>query len=133
MIGASGSATCFLQPRFALLQCRDDGNCVLFRVRGGGVFARLGADGLLARLGARDGHPHRGQREHIGATNTFRALGRTMGVIAMVGDILKGVAAVSSSSGFSLSFQCGVTEEPGRCVPTRLQIARRSSRGNGQE
>ncbi len=32
---------------------------------------------------------------NIGATNTFRALGKTMGVIAMAGDILKGVAAVT--------------------------------------
>jgi glycerol-3-phosphate acyltransferase PlsY len=32
---------------------------------------------------------------NIGATNTFRALGKTMGVLAMAGDILKGVAAVT--------------------------------------
>jgi glycerol-3-phosphate acyltransferase PlsY len=32
---------------------------------------------------------------NIGATNTFRALGRTMGVIALVADILKGFAAVA--------------------------------------
>ena len=31
---------------------------------------------------------------NIGATNTFRALGKTMGALALFGDILKGFAAV---------------------------------------
>jgi glycerol-3-phosphate acyltransferase PlsY len=58
---------------------------------------------------------------NIGATNTFRALGKTMGVVAMVGDVLKGVAAVTLLPW--LAQQLGFPDEKDKVVLLQIVCA----------